>query len=142
MRLAALLLSAAALAGCAQAPATPTVVGANVTATPGSAPDGMMATPAVTVSTGTSPTALPSATVSGSTTTVQAAGVSVTATTDTCNSAAYQQFVGQRSPAISLPAGTDMRHYRTGDPVTEDMNPNRLNFEYDRSGKLVRVSCG
>ncbi|MDO5606618.1 MAG: I78 family peptidase inhibitor [Paracoccus sp. (in: a-proteobacteria)] len=54
----------------------------------------------------------------------------------------YQQYVGQRSPAISLPAGTDFRHYRTGDPVTMDFSPSRLNFEYDRSGTLVKVSCG
>ena len=61
---------------------------------------------------------------------------------DACNSAAYQQYVGQKSPAISLPPGVVMRHYRTGDPVTADLNEARLNFEYDRSGKLVRVSCG
>lgn len=61
---------------------------------------------------------------------------------DACNSAAYQQYVGQKSPQISLPAGTTMRDYRTGDPVTMDMQPERINFEYDRSGTLVRVSCG
>ena len=31
---------------------------------------------------------------------------------------------------------------RTGDPVTMDFAPKRLNFEYDRSGKLIRVTCG
>lgn len=61
---------------------------------------------------------------------------------DPCGAANYQQYVGQQSPAISLPAGTDFRHYRSGDPVTMDMNPNRINFEYDRSGTLVEVSCG
>ncbi|MFD1882813.1 I78 family peptidase inhibitor [Paracoccus pacificus] len=59
-----------------------------------------------------------------------------------CNAAAYQQYVGQKSPAISLPAGTEFRHYRTGDPVTMDLNPARVNFEYDRTGKLVKVTCG
>ncbi|WP_313136777.1 I78 family peptidase inhibitor [Paracoccus jeotgali] len=62
--------------------------------------------------------------------------------TDACGSAAYQQFVGQKSPAISLPAGAEFRHYRAGDPVTLDLRPERLNFEYDRSGTLIRVSCG
>ena len=38
--------------------------------------------------------------------------------------------------------GTPYRTYRTGDPVTMDFAPKRLNFEYDRSGKLIRVSCG
>ena len=60
----------------------------------------------------------------------------------TCVATDYEQYVGQRSPAISLPAGTVYRHYRTGDPVTMDFNPNRINFEYNRSGTLVKVSCG
>lgn len=61
---------------------------------------------------------------------------------DTCGAANYQQYVGQQSPQISLPAGAVFRHYRSGDPVTMDFNGNRVNFEYDRSGKLVKVSCG
>jgi len=59
-----------------------------------------------------------------------------------CIASDYQQYVGQQSPAIALPAGTEYRHYRTGDPVTKDLNPTRLNFEYDRSGRLVSVTCG
>ena len=50
--------------------------------------------------------------------------------------------MGQKSPAITVPAGTEVRHYRTGDSVTMDLNPSRLNFEYDRTGKLVKVTCG
>lgn len=61
---------------------------------------------------------------------------------DACNSAAYQQFVGQRSPAITLPSDAVYRHYRSGDPVTMDLVAERLNFEYDRTGTLIRVSCG
>lgn len=68
--------------------------------------------------------------------------VPVTAPGDTCNAAAYQAFVGQRSPEITLPAGSVFRHYRTGDPVTMDYNANRLNFEFNRAGTLVKVSCG
>lgn len=63
-------------------------------------------------------------------------------TAETCIAADFQQYVGQRSPAITLPAGTVYRHYRTGDPVTADSNPARVNFEYDRTGRLVNVSCG
>lgn len=59
-----------------------------------------------------------------------------------CTAANYQQFIGQKSPAITVPDGTAVRHYRTGDPVTMDLNPTRLNFEYSRSGKLVKVTCG
>lgn len=59
-----------------------------------------------------------------------------------CGASTYQQYVGQKSPAISLPAGTIARDYRTGDPITMDMAPTRINFEYDRSGTLVKVTCG
>ena len=31
---------------------------------------------------------------------------------------------------------------KAGDPVTMDFNAARLNFEHDRTGRLVRVSCG
>ena len=61
---------------------------------------------------------------------------------DSCNASAYQQYVGQKSPDIRLPSGTIVRDYRTGDPITMDMSPARINFEYDRSGTLVKVSCG
>lgn len=59
-----------------------------------------------------------------------------------CVAADYQQYIGQQSPAITLPAGTEFRHYRTGEALTADANPARLNFEYDRSGRLVSVTCG
>ncbi|WP_232816568.1 I78 family peptidase inhibitor [Paracoccus zhejiangensis] len=61
---------------------------------------------------------------------------------DTCGATTYQQYVGQQSPQISLPAGTVIRHYRTGDPITMDHASGRINFEYDRTGKLVKVACG
>ena len=59
----------------------------------------------------------------------------------TCLADQYQMYVGQKSPAITLPAGTEYRDFRKGDPVTKDMNPARLNFEYDRTGKLLSVKC-
>ena len=59
-----------------------------------------------------------------------------------CTAADYQSFIGQQSPAITLPPGTEFRHYRTGEAVATDANPARLNFEYDRSGRLVSVTCG
>ncbi len=61
---------------------------------------------------------------------------------DACGASNYEQFVGQKSPEIVLPAGTVFRDYRSGDPVTSDLSPERINFEYDRSGVLVKVSCG
>lgn len=59
-----------------------------------------------------------------------------------CIADQFQQYVGQKSPAISVPAGTVVRDYRSGSPITMDHNASRVNFEYDRSGTLVKVSCG
>lgn len=62
--------------------------------------------------------------------------------TDTCGASRYQTLIGQSGPVISVPAHAAYRSYKTGDPVTMDFNPTRLNFEHDKTGKLVRVSCG
>ncbi|MDT1061332.1 I78 family peptidase inhibitor [Paracoccus sp. CPCC 101403] len=61
---------------------------------------------------------------------------------DTCGANNFQALIGQTAPTITVPANTAYRSYRTGDPVTMDFNMKRLNFEHDKSGKLVRVSCG
>lgn len=61
---------------------------------------------------------------------------------DSCGAAGYAELVGQTNPTIRVAEGTPYRTYRTGDPVTSDFAPKRLNFEYDRAGKLIRVSCG
>ncbi|MDS9468284.1 I78 family peptidase inhibitor [Paracoccus sp. MBLB3053] len=61
---------------------------------------------------------------------------------DTCGANTYLPLIGQTSPNITVPANTPYRTYRTGDPVTMDYNMKRLNFEHDKSGRLVRVSCG
>ncbi|MFB2593271.1 I78 family peptidase inhibitor [Paracoccus sp. p4-l81] len=74
--------------------------------------------------------------------TVVAVQPGATNVADTCNAARYQDLVGQKSPAVSVPAGTEFRHYRTGQATTQDFNGSRVNFEYDRSGKLVSVTCG
>ncbi|MFC3568997.1 I78 family peptidase inhibitor [Paracoccus sp. TOH] len=61
---------------------------------------------------------------------------------DSCGASRYLPLIGQTGPTISVPANTPYRSYKTGDPVTMDYNPARLNFEHDKTGKLVRVSCG
>lgn len=66
----------------------------------------------------------------------------VPSTEDACGATNYTSLIGQTSPQITLPAGTVHRSYRTGDPVTLDLQQSRVNFEYDRSGKLIKVSCG
>ena len=71
-----------------------------------------------------------------------AAEPEVTPVADACGASNFKGLIGQTSPQISVPAGTEHRSYRTGDPVTMDLNPMRVNFEYDRTGKLVAVTCG
>jgi hypothetical protein len=41
---------------------------------------------------------------------------------------------------LELPEGT--RIFRTGDPVTADFSPDRLNLEVGRDGTIVNVFCG
>ncbi|RCW88791.1 I78 family peptidase inhibitor [Paracoccus lutimaris] len=65
-----------------------------------------------------------------------------TTSVDSCGAAGYAGLVGQTNPTIRVAEGTPYRTYRTGDPVTSDFSLKRLNFEYDRSGKLLRVTCG
>lgn len=68
--------------------------------------------------------------------------VPVVTTGDTCGAARYQSLVGQTGPALVLPGDAVYRVYKTGDPITMDMQPARLNFETDARGKLLRVTCG
>jgi hypothetical protein len=42
--------------------------------------------------------------------------------------------------AMTFPMGT--RIYRTGDAVTMDYNPGRLNIEIGETGQIVMVYCG
>lgn len=61
---------------------------------------------------------------------------------DTCGAAAFQQFVGQNSPQISIVTNAPVRHYRSSEAVIQNFDATRINFEYDRRGDLVKVSCG
>lgn len=62
--------------------------------------------------------------------------------TDSCGAERYMELVGQTNPSLSVPEGTLYRTYRTGDPVTQAFAPRRLNFEFDKENRLVRVKCG
>ena len=63
---------------------------------------------------------------------------------DQCGAAAHQWLVG-RSHAEVPPAAPsrNRRVYATGDALTMDYSPQRLNIEYDgRTHRIVRVWCG
>ena len=63
---------------------------------------------------------------------------------DDCGAAERQDWIGRsRSELPAPPAGANWRVFETGQPVTQDLRPDRLNIEIDPdSQKVVRLSCG
>lgn len=63
---------------------------------------------------------------------------------DACGAAERQDWIGRaRSDLPSAPADALWRIYETGQPVTQDLRPNRLNIEIDPDSQtVVRLSCG
>ena len=63
---------------------------------------------------------------------------------DECGAAERQDWVGRaRSSLPPAPAGAVWRIYETGQPVTQDLRPNRLNIEINPDTQnVVRLSCG
>lgn len=84
----------------------------------------------------------PRADMSEGTNPLAGASLAADGSVDSCGANRYADLVGQTNPSISVPEGTTYRAYGPGDPVTRDFRLDRINFEYDRGGKLLRVSCG
>ena len=63
---------------------------------------------------------------------------------DGCGAAERQDWIGRaRSDLPPPPPGADWRVFETGQPLTQDLRPDRLNIEIDPdSQKVVRLSCG
>jgi hypothetical protein len=63
---------------------------------------------------------------------------------DQCGAAAHQWLVGRSHAEVPpAPPGRNRRVYPTGDALTMDYSPQRLNIEYDpRTHRVVRVWCG
>jgi hypothetical protein len=63
---------------------------------------------------------------------------------DACGAAERQGWVGQpRSAVPATPAGADWRIFETGQPVTQDLRPDRLNVEINPDNqRVVSVRCG
>lgn len=63
---------------------------------------------------------------------------------DDCGAAARQDWVGRaRSDLPEAPDDANWRLYETGQPVTQDLRPDRLNIEIDPDSQtVVRLSCG
>lgn len=63
---------------------------------------------------------------------------------DACGAAERQDWIGRaRSDLPPPPAGANWRVFETGQPVTQDLRPDRLNIEIDPERQtVVRLSCG
>jgi len=58
----------------------------------------------------------------------------------TCNADNWKDFIGQPEAAVHSVLG-NLRIVRTGEPITKDFNPNRLNAEIDSTGRVTRFAC-
>ncbi len=62
--------------------------------------------------------------------------------TDTCGAARYWHLIGQPAPE-PFPAPPPLRVFRSGDALTMDHRPERLNVELERFGeRILAVYCG
>ena len=63
---------------------------------------------------------------------------------DACGAAERQDLIGRaRADLPSPPPGANWRVFETGQPVTQDLRPDRLNIQIDPdSQKVVGLSCG
>lgn len=61
---------------------------------------------------------------------------------DTCKLANYQNQVGQRLSASTLPVGVNARIVRPGTILTQEYVASRVNFHVDEAGVITKVICG
>ncbi|WP_028967090.1 I78 family peptidase inhibitor [Sphingomonas phyllosphaerae] len=64
-----------------------------------------------------------------------------------CDANAVESLVGRMAADVTADAqkrsgARFVRSYRSGDMLTMDFRPDRLNIERDAAGKVVKFSCG
>lgn len=60
-----------------------------------------------------------------------------------CGAAALQDLVGQDQAVLSgMRFAQVLRVFEEGQPVTLDYNPERLNIQHSKRGKIQSVTCG
>ena len=61
---------------------------------------------------------------------------------DACGAAEHQDWIG-RARSDLPPPEANWRIYGTGQPVTQDLRPDRLNIRFDQATGIIRsVECG
>ena len=61
----------------------------------------------------------------------------------TCGAAQLSHLIGQDRSAISgMRFAHPLRVIEPGQPVTMDLNPDRLNIQLTKSGKIAAINCG
>ncbi|MBD3665623.1 I78 family peptidase inhibitor [Sulfitobacter aestuariivivens] len=58
----------------------------------------------------------------------------------TCNAQNWQELIGEPEEALYATLG-NLRVVRAGKPKPADVNPNRLNAEIDKDGRIARFGC-
>ena len=62
---------------------------------------------------------------------------------DTCGASELTGYVGQDASILDTARfANPIRVIRPGDMVTMDFNPQRLNFDLDELGEILRIRCG
>ncbi len=61
---------------------------------------------------------------------------------DACNAAQYADKVGGPMGDLRYPPSRETRLINPGEMVTMEFNPERLNIEIDKAGRVVAVTCG
>ena len=61
---------------------------------------------------------------------------------DACGAAQYASKVGGPMGDLRYPPEQEARLINPGEMVTMEYNPDRLNIEIDKAGRVVAVTCG
>lgn len=60
---------------------------------------------------------------------------------DTCNAAAYSEFIGQDA-VVTLSIPDPKRSYRTDEAVPTDFDPKRVSVVLDETDVIIAINCG
>ncbi|EPX79642.1 I78 family peptidase inhibitor [Salipiger mucosus] len=59
-----------------------------------------------------------------------------------CQPERFEQYIGQPADTIEVPEGTPYRVTAPGTVITMEHLPQRVNFQTDEDGIVLRITCG